>query len=262
MTAGGGPGPQLVRVGSARPARLGALVGLALLVGAAGIALADRLPLERQPRPSFAVQATSPSPSASPSDSPLAMPSPPAAAQQLNALDRGNGWPTLPGVDTGAGFEVILLSYQVVMDEVRLARAAGEANARLAVPAATWHTPAWLQLRWRGGDGDAGGQQLAMVALSLGSSADLGLPIDLASGRALLPRPLEGTRHWDWAISLERAHAFSTPEDWIAVVRLGAAEPPTARQSSPAAPLILLTASPGHPQRATRVHGSSWVAGR
>ena len=254
MTAGRDSGPQLSRVGSARSAQLGIVVGLAVLVGAAGVALADRVPPERPARPSFAVASASPSASAE-------LP-PPAVFQPPSALDRGTGWPATPRAESSAGFDLVLVSYQVALDDVWLTRTAGEAQAWLAVPVATWHTPAWLQLRWRAGAGDAAGQQLAVVALSLGSSATLGLPIKLARGQALLPRPLEGTRHWDYAISLERAHSFSTPDEWIAVVRLSAAEPPAARPPTQAAPLILLTASPGNPQRAARVHGVSWVAAR
>lgn len=52
-------------------------------------------------------------------------------------------------------------------------------------------------------------------------------------------------------------------DDGLAGSLTGGEREPTAtpRVAQPAVPLIVLTAAPGHPQRATRTHGESWYAG-
>ncbi len=245
--------PQLIRVGSGRPVRLGIVVAVGLLAGAVGLGLADRLPSDSRPRPSIALRDASPAPT-------------PTAAAVLrdlpSAFDRGNGWPPRPHPDSAARLELRLVSYQLVLDQVSITRAGGEATGRLAVPASTWSTPAWVQLRWGSALPGDDGQQLAMVALRRGSPMVSGRPIELATGQALLPRQMYGTRHWDYMLTLERAVAQGADDEWVAAVRLTAAEAPPARPSVQSAPMILLVGSVGHPQRASRTHGHSWVAGR
>ncbi|HEY7600079.1 MAG TPA: hypothetical protein VH741_09145 [Candidatus Limnocylindrales bacterium] len=165
----------------------------------------------------------------------------------------------IPGPPSGR-IELQLLSYQLVVERTELADADGLLAGRLAVPPTTWLAPAWLQLRWVDGAGLAS-QQLATVALSLGSPDSIGLPIELARGTALLPETLGATRHWDYAIQLERASPFSSPVEWVAAVTLTAAEPALGGAATPPVPLILLTAQPWNTTRANRTHGESWVGG-
>jgi hypothetical protein len=220
--------PHLARVGSGRSVRRGVAVVVAALASAVGFAVVDRLPAEGDPRPRLAVRLASPehtpttTAAATPTATAAAIPTAPRS-DAASAFDRGNGWPPRPHPDSAAHFELRLLSYHVVLDEVAIAAPGGEASGRLAIAAETWQAPAWIELRWNSGTDERRSKQLAMVGLSLGSGDELGLPISLASGPALLPRPLRGTRQWHYVIVLERQHAYSAPDEWVVSVRLTAA---------------------------------------
>ena len=217
MSAAGPQPPQLTRTGSGRSARLGALLAVTLVAGSVAIALADRPPPAIDPLESNAVIAT-PTPNA------------PATTSPPYALDRGNGWPRgfagddnrwLRPVQSAAGaFLLATLSGGDAPVTRHALAGPSEPRAFMVVPPAMWQHEPVLELAWIGGEPARRHVELVAVPLSLGSSTDLGLPVRQASGKFLLPGPVNGSSYWRYSVVVDRAHAYSNPQEWAVIIEV------------------------------------------
>jgi len=102
----------------------------------------------------------------------------------------------------------------------------GDFRARVELPFRLWGDRPVLSVVWLGA-GVPGWQEITRVPLSLGTASEIGLPVKLARGHAVLPRAEAGRHGWSYQVNVVRAHGFSHPHQMAVEVELTTGRYPT-----------------------------------